>query len=255
MNEQELMKFVIERSNDPIIKNSVLRDAMNKDLGPRNNYFAGTLVKAGKKLLTKTPEPKPTTVKPSILRREAVALDLNQINSISKNKEFEQAWKNYKISIKDVGRRKYDKDQFFEMWARENMAEGGRTGYFLGGPAIKAIFKNKIPGITYYPPNSSGKTTKDSISFLTRTTDESGKRISNSKTFNVNTATKKEVDDYLKQQETQLEGKVQKKGGDVNEIRQAYTKSKIGFTDELIKWLDTNASNAKYSISNVCSKN
>ena len=131
MNEQELMKFVIERSNDPIIKNSVLRDAMNKDLGPRNNYFAGTLVKAGKKLLTKTPEPKPTTVKPSILRREAVALDLNQINSISKNKEFEQAWKNYKISIKDVGRRKYDKNQFFEIWARENMAQGGQAGQLV----------------------------------------------------------------------------------------------------------------------------
>ena len=222
---------------------------------PRNMYSKGKLVKETvETLASKIFKPKteldalePATVKPSILRREAAPLDLSQINSIMKNKEFEQAWKNYKISIKDVGRRKYDKDQFFEMWARENMAEGGRTGYFLGGPAIKAIFKNKIPGITYYPPNSPGKTTKDSISLLTRTTDESGKRISNSKTFNVNTATKKEVDDYLKQQETQLEGKVQKKGGDVNEIRQAYTKSKIGFTDELIKWLDTNASNAKYN--------
>jgi len=35
VTEKELMKFVIERSNDPIIKNPVLRDAMNKDLGPR----------------------------------------------------------------------------------------------------------------------------------------------------------------------------------------------------------------------------
>ena len=124
------MKFVIERSNDPVIKNPVLRDAMNKDLGPRNNYFAGKLVKeAGKKLLTKTPTPKPTPVKPSILRREAVPLNLTQINEISKNKEFEQAWKNYKISIRKVGRRKYDKNQFFEIWARENMAQGGRSGY------------------------------------------------------------------------------------------------------------------------------
>ena len=96
------------------------------DQEPRNMYVAGGVIKVAKKFLTKTPKPKLTTVKPSILRREAVALDLNQINSISKNKEFEQAWKNYKISIKDVGRRKYDKDQFFEMWARENMAEGGR---------------------------------------------------------------------------------------------------------------------------------
>ena len=70
-----------------------------------------------------------TTVKPSILKREAAPLDLSQINSIMKNKEFEQAWKNYKISIRKVGRRKYDKDQFFEMWARENMAQGGRIGY------------------------------------------------------------------------------------------------------------------------------
>ena len=129
MNEQELMKFVIERSNDPIIKNPVLRDAMNKDLGPRNMYVAGGVIKAAKKLLTKTPTPKPTPVKPSILKREAVPLNLTQISEISKNKEFEQAWKNYKISIRKVGRRKYNKDQFFEMWARENMAQGGRIGY------------------------------------------------------------------------------------------------------------------------------
>jgi len=126
------------------------------------------------------------------------------------------------------------------------MNQEPRNNYGLGGAAIKAIFKDKIPGITYYPQNFPGKTTKDSIALLTRTTDESGKRISNSKTFNVNTATKKEVDDYLKQQKKQLKGKVQKMGGNVNEIRQAYTKSKIGFTDELIKWLDTNASNSKY---------
>jgi len=44
VTEKELMKFVIERSNDPIIKNPVLRDAMNKDLGPRNMYAQGQLV-------------------------------------------------------------------------------------------------------------------------------------------------------------------------------------------------------------------
>ena len=131
MNEQELMKFVIERSNDPIIKNPVLRDAMNKDLGPRNNYFAGTLVKAGKKLLSKTPTPKPKPIKPSILKRETIPLNLTQVNEISKNKEFEQAWKNYKISIRKVGRRKFNKDQFFEIWARENMAQGGQAGQLV----------------------------------------------------------------------------------------------------------------------------
>jgi len=99
------------------------------DQEPRNMYVAGGVIKAAKKFLTKTPEPKPTTVKPSILKREAVPLNLTQISEISKNKEFEQAWKNYKISIRKVGRRKYSKDQFFEMWARENMAQGGRIGF------------------------------------------------------------------------------------------------------------------------------
>jgi hypothetical protein len=70
MTEKEVMKFVIERSNDPIIKNPVLREAMNKDLGPRINYFAGGFLKAGKKLLTKIPTPKPTTVKPRFLEEK-----------------------------------------------------------------------------------------------------------------------------------------------------------------------------------------
>ena len=95
---------------------------MNQE--PRNMYVAGGVIKAAKKFLTQTPKPKP-----SILKREAVPLNLTQINEISKNKEFEQAWKNYKISIRKVGRRKYSKEQFFEMWARENMAQGGRIGF------------------------------------------------------------------------------------------------------------------------------
>ena len=55
MTEKEVMAFAIERSNDPIIKNKVLRDALDKDLGPRNmanggrmgyaDKNAGTLVK------------------------------------------------------------------------------------------------------------------------------------------------------------------------------------------------------------------
>jgi hypothetical protein len=42
MTEKEVMKFVIERSNDPIIKNPVLREAMNKDLGPRPMFGQGS---------------------------------------------------------------------------------------------------------------------------------------------------------------------------------------------------------------------
>jgi len=133
---------------------------------PRNMYAVGKIVKEGAETLASKifkPKPKPelNIPKPSILRREAVALDLNQINSISKNKEFEQAWKNYKISIKDVGQRKYDKDQFFEMWARENMAEGGRIGFYKGklvklGPNTgkwAVSYKIKGKSATKYFPN------------------------------------------------------------------------------------------------------
>jgi len=114
-----------------ITRDKTSRDPSAMDQEPRNMYSVGKIVKEGaeelaSKIFKPKPKPELNIPKPSILRREAVALDLNQINSISKNKEFEQAWKNYKISIKDVGRRKYDKDQFFEMWARENMADGGR---------------------------------------------------------------------------------------------------------------------------------
>jgi hypothetical protein len=163
MTEKEVMKFVIERSNDPIIKNPVLREAMNKDLGPRNNYFAGGFLKAGKKLLSKIPTPKPATVKPSILRREAVPLNLTQVNEISKNKEFEQAWKNYKISIKDVGRRKYDKNQFFEIWARENMAHGGQAGQLVGTPTDQVTqFDRRI----YETPEGEKVSEKSATLFL-----------------------------------------------------------------------------------------
>ena len=123
------------------------RDSRSMDQEPRNMYSVGKLVKEGAEELASKifkPKPKPeldaleqATVKPSILRREASPLDLSQINSIMKNKEFEQAWKNYKISIRKVGRRKYDKDQFFEMWARENMAQGGRIGFNEAGSVNK----------------------------------------------------------------------------------------------------------------------
>ena len=64
-----------------------------------------------------------------------------------------------------------------------NMYAGGRPGYSLGKKVLQNISKKKIPGITYYPPGSSNKTTENTISFLTRTTDKTGKRTSKTKTF------------------------------------------------------------------------
>ena len=124
--------------------------------------------------------------------------------------------------------------------------DGSRPGYNLGKRVLQNISKKKIPGITYYPPGYTGKTTENTISFLTRTTDKTGKRTSKTKTFNINEATEKKVNAYLNQEKKSLEGKVQVKGGDVNIVRANYTEAKKGFTNELINWLETNAHNSKY---------
>jgi hypothetical protein len=154
--------------------------------------------------------------------------------------------------------------RFFEIYAKENFADGGRAGYNAGQlvtPSIDGsrpgysgltktvlqnIIKKKIPGITYYPPGYPGKTAENTIAFLTRTTDKTGKRTSKTKTFNIDKATEKEINAYLNQEKKSLEGKVQVKGGDVNIVRANYTEAKKGFTNELINWLETNAHNSKY---------
>ena len=125
--------------------------------------------------------------------------------------------------------------------------DGSRPGYSgLKKTVLETILKKIPPGITYYPPGYAGKTTENTISFLTRTTDKTGKRTSKTKTFNINEATEKEVNAYLNQEKKFLKGKVQVKGGDVNIIREKYTEAKTGFTNELINWLETNANNSKY---------
>ena len=44
MTEKEAMLFAYQQSAEPMIKNKVLRDALDKDLGPRNNYNLGLRV-------------------------------------------------------------------------------------------------------------------------------------------------------------------------------------------------------------------
>jgi len=44
MTEKEMMLFAYQQSPEPMIKNKVLRDALDKDLGPRNNYNLGLRV-------------------------------------------------------------------------------------------------------------------------------------------------------------------------------------------------------------------
>ena len=101
----------------------------------------------------------------------------------------------------------------------------------------------KIPGLTFY---DVGAKTKGKISLVFRYTDSEGKRISSTKSFDPNTATEAEVLEEIEPIKKEFQSKLQKKGGDVNIIREQYTKAKLGFTDELINWLETNASNPKY---------
>ena len=44
MTEKEMMLFAYQQSPEPVIKNRVLSDALDKDLGPRNTYAQGQLV-------------------------------------------------------------------------------------------------------------------------------------------------------------------------------------------------------------------
>ena len=103
----------------------------------------------------------------------------------------------------------------------------------------------KIPGLTFY---DVGGKAKGKISLVFRYTDPEGNRkFLGTKSFDPKTATEAEVQKEISPLLKEVEGKIQKRGGDVNVIREQYTKAKLGFTDELINWLETNASNPKYS--------
>ena len=102
----------------------------------------------------------------------------------------------------------------------------------------------KIPGLTFY---DVGAKAKDKISLVFRYTDPEGNRkFIGTKSFDPKTATEAEVQKEISPFLKEVEGKIQKRGGDVNAIRAQYTKAKLEFTDELNNWLEANASNPKY---------
>ena len=131
MNEQELMKFVIERSNDPIIKNPVLRDAMNKDLGPRNMYNQGS------------------SVDHAVRTIDPVQDSGNKIEEVLK------AYGIYQGNRKG-GRMSFS--EFFELYSAENFAEGGQIRQNFGDGTIShekntrvSIFlASKVPSFKKY---------------------------------------------------------------------------------------------------------
>ena len=113
MNDKELMSFAIARSNDPIIKNSVLRDALAMDLGPRRNYADG-------------------------LKVDPLADSGRKISQVLRAyKRYRRGEKNPKINF----------NKFFEIWARENFDDGGKvvvTEHLFkvtGNPQHKGIYR------------------------------------------------------------------------------------------------------------------
>jgi hypothetical protein len=105
MTEKEVMKFVIERSNDPIIKNPVLREAMNKDLGPRPMFGQGSSVDSAVRTIDPVQD--------------------------SGNK-IEEVLKAYELYIKNrPGKRPMKFKTFFEEYGKENFATGGQAGQLV----------------------------------------------------------------------------------------------------------------------------
>lgn len=105
MTEKEVMKFVIERSNDPIIKNPVLREAMNKDLGPRPMFGQGSSVDSAVRTVDPVQD--------------------------SGNK-IEEVLKAYELYIKNrPGGRPMKFKTFFEEYGKENFATGGQAGQLV----------------------------------------------------------------------------------------------------------------------------
>jgi len=238
MNLKQLIKFGIEESSVPVIKNPILRAALEPRSAvqePRNMAHGG---------------------------RIGFRYGSSSFDAHTKREAAFKAYKDYKKSYYNSRQRNpiITFREFLPIYAKENFAEGGSAGQLVrntvdgsrpgyGGlkkTVLETILKKIPPGITYYPPGYAGKTTENTISFLSRTTDETGKRISKTKTFNINEATEKEINAYLNQEKKDLKGKVQVKGGDVNIVRAKYTEAKKGFTNELINWLETNAHNPKY---------
>jgi len=120
-----------------------------------------------------------------------------------------------------------------------------RENYKLGSDFIKDVYKaNKIPGIRVR------KEASGNIYIGGRYT-ENGQRITTgTKTFNPETATQKEVTDFLNQTKRQLKGKTYGSQAeilaDVRKIKTNYTNLKKQYTTELMEWLDEASKNSKY---------
>ena len=150
MNDKDIMSFAIARSADPIIKNPVLRDAMNKDLGPR--------IKVAERDNMNTPDLEQS---PDSFLRPGETLEDFDVEFRRPNSDgglIDEALDAYKYYIKTrksrPSKKRYKEipfTKFFEIYGRENFDDGGRIALGVGGMPYKIFGKNidipKIPGV------------------------------------------------------------------------------------------------------------
>ena len=80
-------------------------------------------------------------------------LTMDSVRVIGDLKSAKNAWRKYKGNRKNP-RLSYPK--FFEIWARENMAEGGRMGYSYAGIVKQGPNKGKHKYTDFYPKTTNG---------------------------------------------------------------------------------------------------
>lgn len=121
-----------------------------------------------------------------------------------------------------------------------------RENYKLGSDFIKDVYKaNDISGIRVR------KEANGNIYIAGRYTDKDGKRITTgAKTFNPETATQKEVTNFLNQTKKQLKGKTYSSATEAilgtSKARLDYTELRKEYVNDLMEWLDEASKNSKY---------
>ena len=81
-------------------------------------------------------------------------LTMDVINSITNHKDFSDVLKNYKKLIKNIGYKPISNSQLFEIWSRENMAQGGVIGE---GGMFKGEDMGTREGFNIVSPNNLAK--------------------------------------------------------------------------------------------------
>jgi hypothetical protein len=146
------------------------------------------------------------------------------------------------------------KDVEFLNNAQQGYAEGGtvdRENYALGSQYQKNLLNKEIPNVRV-KKNPDGKL------YIAGRYTENGQRVTaNVKTFDPETATQKEVDEFLKTLNKQLKGKIigrEEALLNTAKIKLDYTEARKQYITEVMDWLDEASKNPKYKTSEQLQK-